>query len=74
MKLFPQAQQTAPDGTVIYRWYVFVGAIRFRTWAKDAATARHKTEQRQTVKRLGLRVDRVEPAPSLLDEIQEEQS
>lgn len=62
-----QASQRAFDGrTMLYRWYVFVGDIRYVTWATTEAEAIQKTENSRTLKELGLRVDRVEPAPHII--------
>ena len=49
------------------RWFVYVGSTRFVTWAPTADDARAKTEQRMSLRRLRLKVDRVEPAPPLVD-------
>jgi hypothetical protein len=47
----------------MYRWYVFVGKIRYVTWAETTELAIAKVENRYNVKRLRLKADRVEPAP-----------
>ena len=62
-----QASQPSFDGkTTVYRWFVFVGPTRFVTWAPTEADAIAKTENRSSIKKLRLKVDRVEPAPPLV--------
>lgn len=58
-----QATQIGFDGTVLYRWYVWIGRKRCVTWAPDKAAARAKTERRPTVRAMRLRINRIEPAP-----------
>lgn len=60
-----QPSQIGFDGVRVYRWFVWVGHTRFVTWAPTPELAREKTERRASMRRLALRVDRVEPAPPL---------